>query len=111
MIILRGFCKVWGGEGETYVVGLVEAAHADVDEKVEGRVVVGLVEEVGEVEGERGEVVGGVDGGVYLAQELLEVVEELFAGGGLWGVSDCYVGIVVDCSMEIVVAEHSRDGN
>lgn len=51
------------------VVGHVHAAHARPDEPQQRVVVLGPVEEVGEVEGDDGEAAGGVDGRVDVAQE------------------------------------------
>lgn len=71
-----------GGDGA--VVGGAQTADAGADEPEEGGGVFGVVEEVGEVEGEDGEVVCGVNGGVDVAEEPLVVVVETLA--------DCWVG-------------------
>lgn len=77
----RGLGVEDGGDGA--VVGGAETADAGADEPEEGGGVFCVVEEVSEVEGEDGEVVCGVDGGVDVAEEPLVVVEETLA--------DCWI--------------------
>lgn len=55
---------LWG----TYVVCLGQSSHADTDEEVEGRMVVGFVEQVCQIEGESRKVVCRVYRRVYLPQ-------------------------------------------
>lgn len=67
------------------MIGLAEPPYARADEPEEGGRVLGVVEEVGKVEGEEGEVVGGVDAGVDLPQEPFVVVEYPLPQTGIVG--------------------------
>ncbi len=67
------------------MVGFAQTADACGDEPEEGRVVLGAVEEVGEVESQEGEVVCCVDAGVDVPQEPFVVVHQpLFDGSVRW---------------------------
>lgn len=71
--------------GSPYVVCLVQPPHADIDEEVKWRVVVGLVEQICQIEGQSREVVCCIYGGVDFSQQSFQLVYQLLLRRGLGG--------------------------
>ena len=67
------------------MIGLAEPPYSRADEPEERGGIFGVVEEVGEVEGQEGEVVGGVDAGIDFPQEPFVVVEYPLPETGIVG--------------------------
>lgn len=73
----------WGGG--PYVVCLVQPPHADIDEEVKWRVVMGLVEQICQIESQSREVVCRIYGGVDFPQQSFQLVYQLLLRRGLRG--------------------------
>lgn len=102
--------------------GVVRAghpAHARPDHPQEGVVVFGVVEEVGQVEGQQGEVVGGVDARVDVPQEPPVVVQDLVppgrvrrqggVGGAQQGAGRIHLVALVELPLEVGDADHDGE--
>lgn len=74
-----------GREFDGSVIDRAEAADAGADEPEEGRGVFRVVEEIGQVEGEEGEVVGCVDAGIDVPQEPFVEVLYALPESRVWG--------------------------
>lgn len=70
---------------ESLVVGAIHSSYAGADQPHERAVVLGPVKQVGEVEGQDGKAVAGVDAGIYVANEPLVVVEDALLDGRIGG--------------------------
>lgn len=65
-------------ESDGTVICLAHTADAGPNKPEEGGEVFGVVEKVSEIEGQQGEVIGGIDAGVDVPQEPFIVVDDSF---------------------------------
>lgn len=81
---LGGFdCRFLPGESESAIVCFGEAADTSADQPEEGRGIFCVIEEVGEVESQEGEVIGSIYARVYIPQEPFVAVKNPLADRGV----------------------------